>query len=79
MKIFDYVNWDNWPNQSGIDHWKSLVKYFDETFNTLEECSSHEINFSSRMWKELERASLLYELSKINDERCKKLNFILND
>ena len=38
MKIFDYVDWNNWSNQNGIDHWKSLVKHL-ETFKTLYDCS----------------------------------------
>jgi len=79
MKIFDYVDWDNWTNQNGIDHWKSLVKMFDESFETLEDCSNYKINFSSNMWLELEKSELLYNNHKINESRNNKLNNILNE
>ena len=75
MKIFDYVDWDNWPNQEGVDHWKSLVKMFDERFKTLEDCLGYKINFSTNMWSELEKGESLYQ----NEERYRKLNGILNE
>ena len=68
------IDWNNWSNQNGIDHWKSLVKHL-ETFKTLYDCSDYKINFSSNMWSELEKC----ESQCINDERYKKLNDILNE